>query len=169
MALTTLGDSPTAYSLVIGLASGSLFGAVVVWRSRRAEKRLEAAGLDPGAMDPWQHATVDVLGDVTKVHEASRRALLKLRKIELTKDNVVTGELDAKSGATWQSFGELISVRIKGNGLSTTVTISSKPRFSATVVDHGKGIENVGLFRRYLLAEVDEAAPNQSLERSRER
>jgi hypothetical protein len=166
MAVVRAGHFPLGYTIGTGVALGALFGALMVWLNDRAVRRLAAQGIESGNGEPLQEASVEVVGDISLVHEASRRALLKLRKLRLIRDNPITGELDASTGVTWASFGEAISVRIAGDGPDATVHIASKPRlFTATVDPAGKNSENVALFLRYLLLEVPKAAPNQRLER----
>jgi hypothetical protein len=160
MGVIRLGHFSTLYSVGTGVVMGSIFGGISVWRQSRTERRLEAQGIDPGDLEPVRERSEEVDGDLTSVYEASRRALLKLQKLRLVKDDAVTGELDAKTAATWNSWGELISVRVTGNGPHTTVHISSRPRLSTTVVDGGKSVENVALFFQYLHSDLTAPAPN---------
>ena len=160
IAIPRVGRLSLPYVVGIGVITGALFGGVMVWWTSRSVRRLTAEGIDPGTMDPAQERSIEVVGDLATVYQSCRCALLKLKKLKLVKENPVTGELDAKTGVSWQSFGEVISVRITGDGPNATVHISSKPRLSTSTVDLGKGVENVALFVRYLLSEVPAAAPN---------
>ena len=72
----------------------------------------------------------------------------------------MTGQLDAKTGTTFWSWREAISVRVTGDGPDTTVHISSRPRLSTTVTNNGKAAENVRLFFQYLRSELGTPAPN---------
>jgi hypothetical protein len=165
MALPRLGHFHLPYVIGMGVVMGSLFGGAMAWSASRSARRLKAEGIDPGNMEPAQDRSVEVVGSLTTVHEASRQALLTLKKLKIVKDNSQTGELDARTGVSWRSHGENITVRITGDGPHATVHISTRPRLSTTTTDGGKGAENVGLFVRSLLLQVPEAAPNPRLER----
>lgn len=160
MALPRLGHFHLPYVVGIGVVMGSLFGGAMAWTASRSARRLKAQGIDPGNMEPDQDRSVEVVGTLATVHEASRRALLTLNKLKLLKDDSLTGQLDARTGGSWRSFGENITVRITGDGPNATVHISTRPRLSTTTTDGGKGVENVGLFVRSLLSQVPQAAPN---------
>lgn len=144
--------------------SGLLFGGFVLWNSDRHMRRLTAEGVDPGNMEPIQSSSIEVKGDLASVYEACRRSLMKLKKLRITSENPTTGQLSAKVGCTWRSFGETISVSITGDGPDATVHIESKPRLSTTQADWGKGVENVALFKRYLVAELAPAATSNRRE-----
>jgi hypothetical protein len=160
MAVFRLGHMPTGYAVSIGVILGALFGGASVWMQKRAEHRLEAQGIDPGDLAPVQERSEEIPADLASVYQASRNALLKLRKLRLVKDDPVTGQLEAKTGTTFWSWGETISVQVTGDGPDTTVRISSRPRLSTTVTDSGKAAENVGLFFQHLRSELGAPSPN---------
>lgn len=160
MALLRIGQLPLPYLLALGVISGALFGGVITWWANRSFHRLTDEGIDAGDIQPAQQRSVEVRGDVNTVHDACRRSLLRLPKLTLVKDSQVTGELDAKTGASWKGFGESISVRITGDGPNATVHISTEPRVGASPADYGQGVQNVALFLRYLLSEIPEAVSN---------
>jgi hypothetical protein len=150
----------TPYKVGVSLLMGVLAGGIALWMQRRTERRLAAQGIDPGDLAPEQARSEEINADLSSVYEASRRAVLKLKKSRITRENSVTGEIDAKTGLTFRSVGETISVRITGDGPRTTVRASSKPLLPTIVMDDGKGVENVTLFFRSLHADVDDPAPN---------
>jgi hypothetical protein len=146
--------------LITSVIGGLLFGRFILWMTDRNMRHLTDQGIDPGDMQPTQSGSIEVEGDLASVYTACRRSLLRLRKLEVTNENPITGELSAKTGCTWRSFGEKISVSITGDGPNATVHIESKPRLSTTQADYGKGVENVALFTRYLLSDLGETTPN---------
>ena len=161
MMVPGFGRLPLLYTVTKGIALGAIFGGMMIWLRGRAERRLKTQGIEPGTADPVQEASVEVVGGLSEVYEASKRALLSLRKARLTRDEPITGELQGRTGVTWSSFGELITVQITGDGPDATVHVVSKPRLSTVTTDlSGKNTENVALFLRHLCSELPTAAPN---------
>ena len=161
MMVPGFGRLPLVYTVTKGLVLGAIFGGMMVWLRARVDRRLKSQGIEPGTVDPIQDASVEVVGGLSEVYEASKRALLSLRKARLTRDEPITGELEGRTGVTWWSFGELITVQITGDGPDATVHVVSKPRISTVTTDlGGKNAENVALFLRHLCSELPTAAPN---------
>jgi hypothetical protein len=155
------GRFPLVYTVTKGIILGAIFGGMMAWFRARAERRLKALGVDPATAEPVQEASVEVVGGLSEVYEASKRALLSLRKARLTRDEPITGELEGRTGVTGWSFGELITVQITGDGPDATVHVVSKPRLSTVTTDlSGKNAENVALILRHLCSELPAAAPN---------
>lgn len=157
VAMFRIGQLSLPYLLALGAISGALLGGAITWWANRSSHRLTVERIGPGGRQPTQERSVEVRGDVNTVHDACRRSLLKLPKLTLVKDSQVTGELDARTGASWNGFGESISVRITGDGPNATVHISTEPRLGIPAADHGHEAESVALFLRYLLSEIPEA------------
>ncbi len=49
----------------------------------------------------------------------------------------------ARIGMTWKSFGERVTVRVSPDGAGSKINIASVPLLPTTMVDGGKGVENV--------------------------
>src|SRR5580704_1647642 len=94
------GRFPLVYTVTKGIILGAIFGGMMTWLRARAERRLKALGVDPATADPVQEASVEVVGSLSEVYEASKRALLSLRKARLTRDEPITGELEGRTGVT---------------------------------------------------------------------
>ena len=136
----------------------------MLWLHDRAVRRLTKQGIESGDMAPIQERSVEVVGDFETIRAACRRALLQLPKSKLISDDPITGDLEATTGMTWNSFAAKVLVRIAGDGDCATVHVTSSPRLSTATVDTGgKSTENVALFLRLLLSEVPKAAPNKRL------
>lgn len=60
------------------------------------------------------------------------------------------GKIDARTGMTWRSFGELVTVRVaKVGDDGARIAIRSEPTGSQKV-DYGKSAENVELFSSHI-------------------
>ena len=155
VALFALERFPLLPAIGSGLLAGGLLGGIFVWIQQRSGRRLRARGIDPGDLAPVQERSEEIDQDLESVYQAARRALMSFPNMKLVKDNALTGELDGRTGSTaFTNWGELISVRVTGDGPQTTVHISSRPRLSTTVVDGGKGVETVALFFERLRSQL---------------
>jgi hypothetical protein len=63
---------------------------------------------------------------------------------KITDQNKISGEIKASTSMSWKSFGELILIRMTENkNGKTEIYISSSPKLRTTLLDYGKGYENV--------------------------
>ncbi len=123
----------------IGLASGALFGffmsailgtvAVVGHRGRG------------GTFSPRQELTVRLEADVDRVRELALGALQELPAHGVRVDG--PSRVESRTRMSWRSWGEELTVELHPVGSATDVVIRSRPNVSMTVVDYGKGRENV--------------------------
>jgi len=161
MMVPGFGRFPIIYTVSKGIVLGAVCGGMMVFLRMWAEQRLKRQGIEPGTAEPVQEASVEVVGELSDVYDACKRALLSLRKARLIRDEPITGVLEGRIGTTWWSFGERVSVEVTGDGPDATVHIVSKPRLSIVTTDlNGKNTENVALFLRHLSSELPAAAPN---------
>jgi hypothetical protein len=135
---------------LINAASGIFFGATMAWFSSRGERRLKAKGIDAADLSPVQSRTVSYPGHLQEAIDATRQALQLVRKIKVVKATSNPPSLDAKTGFTFDSFGENIVAEFSPSPTGTEVRVSSKPRISTTEMDMGKGVENVETIVRFL-------------------
>jgi hypothetical protein len=141
----------TIVALYIGVAGGVIFGLSIAWYQRSRESQLRRQGLNADDMSPIQEKSVQVPLDIESALEKSKAALTKIRKLKESSVQVASRQITAKTGITFQSFGEQINVDIKPTDSGSIVSISSRPIVVTTVVDGGKGRENVELFAKALL------------------
>ena len=101
---------------------------------------------------PRAHRVLDVgLGLVAAAAAAVRAIEAVGGKIEVMDPE--SGLLRARTGLSWKSFGENLRVNLREVRLgATTIDISSRPRWKSTVVDYGKGFQNVERISRFLQA-----------------
>lgn len=135
-------------AILIGLIAGLLFGIAMAFTQRCGERRLQRLGLSTGDMRPVQERTVSLPLDINAALMKSRTALNAIRKVQTASIFINENQITATTGMTWQSFGERISVDIQPAADGSTVRISSRPKVATTIMDSGKGLENVELFAR---------------------
>jgi len=137
-----------AISAAIG---GSLFGGWMVWKDRRARRKLPGKGIRATDLNPIRERSKEIAKSSDEAFEASRRALLTTPKLKIVSERRENGELHAKTGMTWRGFGEVLTVRVLATGRSLSrVTIRSEPKLKTTTVDYGKAVENVETFLAHL-------------------
>ena len=90
---------------------------------------------------------MEFIEPMSTVFFACREALLEIKKLKICREDMLAGEIDAKVGFSWRSFGEEIIVRLqKETDNKCLLIVRSQPRKESTVADYGKGVENVETF-----------------------
>ncbi|WP_008313319.1 DUF1499 domain-containing protein [Leptolyngbya sp. PCC 6406] len=132
-------------------ATGVFFGAMVTWFSSSGERRLKTKGITATDLSPIQVRTIDYPGTPREAVALTKQALRKLRKLKDVTETSSPLSLQAKTGLTFESFGEKIVVHFSLSSIGTRIQVSSKPRISTTRMDMGRGVENVETIVRHLL------------------
>jgi hypothetical protein len=133
-------------ALLGGTIAGLLFGITMAYLQNRGEKRLQRSGLPVEDMTPVQERTISLGFDQELALQKAKEALLAIRKVRPGSIKMRADQISASTGITWQSFGERISVNVQATEAGALVHITSRPRLASTVMDSGKGCENVELF-----------------------
>jgi hypothetical protein len=134
--------------VVGGIVSGLLFGVAIAMYQRRGERRLRKLGVSAGDMRPAQERTIALPADANAAMKKAKNALAVIRKIQSDSISENGNQVTARTGITWQSFGERISVEVQPTVAGSSVRISSRPKVATTTMDGGKGRENVELFAK---------------------
>ena len=134
----------------IGVLTGVPFGAWMAYLQWRGEKRLLARGFEVADMSPIQERQIMYPAGMNAALEAARSALGAVRKMRDITVDAEKGKIVARTGMSWQSFGENICVRVNACPAGCIVDIRSEPRLSSTQGDSGKGVENVEAFSQAL-------------------
>lgn len=139
--------------VLIATSGGLLFGSFMAWYQRRSEKRLQRRGLNTDDMAPRQKKTIPLPLSTSDALLKAEGALASLRKLKKSSIQVVASQITATTGTTWESFGERITVDVTADAAASVVRICSRPRVATTVMDGGKGRENVELFATVLASQ----------------
>jgi hypothetical protein len=135
-------------TVVLSAVGALLVAGILLWFVGRGAARLERQGIGFTNTEPVQERSVEVALPATAAFETSLSALKAIRKIRIVRKNEDAGEIDARTGMTWRSLGELISIRVISLGDDRVrIGIRSEPA-TKQKVDYGKSVENVELFLR---------------------
>ena len=130
-------------ALYSGLIAGTCFGAVMslvlgtlhIWSTRHS-----AMGGNGG---PNQSIELEMDPPIALVFDRCVRALEQFGA-EIGTQQRNDGVIEATTGLTWKSWGEVLCVHVKDHEHEKVkVQISSSPRVETTLLDYGKGRENV--------------------------
>lgn len=134
-------------ALYVGAIQGLFFGAFMaawmVWWTRRSRLRLAAKGIAVASMHPRQERQLQMSVPPTAALEVCIRALNQVPKARIVATNSVAGTVMARIGMTWRSFGERVTITVSPDSAGSRITIASTPLLPTTMVDGGKGVENV--------------------------
>jgi len=147
-----VGFSPRLILITVAVSAGGalIAGAALTWMSRRGAVRLAREGFSVTNMDPIQERLVDVALDAAAAFEASLAALQVIPKFRIVREDGDAGEIDGRTGMSWRSFGELVTVRVaRVDKVHARITIRSEPA-TRQKVDYGKSVESVELFLRQI-------------------
>jgi hypothetical protein len=145
-------DDVLYYGVFQALFFGTFMAAWAVWWIRRNRRRLEAKGFAVGNMGPRQERQLHMASPPDTALQSCLRALKEIPKARSVIADSVTGTATARTAMTWRSFGERLTVKVNADGRGSSITISSEPLVPTTLIDGGKGVENVETFLRGLSA-----------------
>lgn len=148
-----LGVPLPLYRYVVGgVIFGLLMGAWFTWYVGRHRRRLEARGIDAKDLRPRQTREFTMAMPPAQALDACRRAVESLPKVRVRQVDAEAGTLVARTGMTMRSFGERVTIQISPAGEGSLVRLSSEPRVMFTLIDYGKGVENVESIRLSLVS-----------------
>lgn len=128
-------DVPWTYGAVAAVIGGAVVGVVLTgldaWQTRRTGEVPVRAARDAMTALPMDQA-----------FQRCRQAVASLKRAKIVAADAATGRIEARTGGTWKSFGEVITVQVSVARDGTLVTVTSKPRLAATLIDYGKNNEN---------------------------
>jgi hypothetical protein len=83
-------------------------------------------------------------GDFENSFQLCKESVIRLNKSRIKSENIDDGTIDAKTGISWQSWGERMRCNIKKiSDNESRISLSSKPSFRFTALDYGKNRENI--------------------------
>jgi len=134
-----------------GITEGIIYGALMAgalgWFHKRRVRQL-GEGED---VTPWQTLELDILGPSLQAVFVRVLEAVKHFGANVKSSSAEKGEIHARVHSSWQSFGEYLDVTIKHvEDTRYSVTVTSRPRFRWTIIDYGKGRQNVRAIAHWL-------------------
>ncbi len=146
-------DASPVRILVLALAAGILFGGFMAgilgsWHIISVKRK--ASGGSEEDYNVKQSKEIEIPVSYDTAYELCIKSLEKLKKPEIVTTDYSNGIVTAKTGITWDTFGDTVSFKLTENTESTTnIVVSSEP-LSYQVVDYGKNLDNVNAVLSFL-------------------
>lgn len=137
---------------VAGIVSGLLMAAFTYFSDQKLKKK----GIDTSNTNPRQSRKISVDGTISEIIPVCERAILSINKSVIKEKNLQNGTLRAKTRMTFKSFGEIIKISTQSLADSKTlIEIKNSPFIPTTVIDYGKGLENLETIVSYIKSELN--------------
>ena len=163
MALFSTASSDGSY-LLSALIKGSVFGAVMALLMGGSHVVSSKRKGFAGPIAPIQAAAVTIPESSTQAVEVIRRSLVRIGARETACSGVEHPVLLARVPVSWRSWGEEMRFECHPNvDASTEIQVSSRPSLRTTVIDWGKGLQNVKRFHNAV--RLSEEPSNMPLQR----
>lgn len=136
--------------LIIGVWAGAAFGALMSlilvslhWFTVARFKH--ESDFDPGRVKQTRSVTLNMA--VEEVFDRCLQAFEAIGPCEILEDDKHRGYIKAQTPGSLKSFGEIMEINLTDAGSDkTALTVLSRPATRTTLVDFGKGMENVQRF-----------------------
>jgi len=78
------------------------------------------------------------------------QSIKTISRCRIISHNINTGEIKARAGLNWKTWGDNINFRLTKERDFTVVEVSSRPSAGSTLVDFGKNLDNVERITKFL-------------------
>lgn len=138
-----------------GVVVGVIFGAAMAGITYFSDRGMAKKGIVNDSASVDQDLTLMISSPLESVIPIVEDAVLSLPKARIKFKN--HNSVEAKTGFTWKSFGEDVSVSLEKKSSSTVAKINSKSSLKTTTVDYGKNLENVQTISIFLKKSFEDA------------
>lgn len=135
------GDINIVSNLISGIGFGIFMTGILGYWNKKSVKRKSSAD-STNDYDVKQTKEINLPVPYDKAFELCIESVNQLKKPKIKEKNYSGGVITAKTGITWDTFGDTVSFKLTETKDYTHIVVSSKPVFFQ-VVDYGKNLENV--------------------------
>ncbi len=137
-------------AILSGLIFGTLTSYILISLHRSLSKKVIT---DMPIDDYGIHQTRSIKLNLSceQAYDLSLQALKAIKKCRIKSQSPDAGEIRARTGLTWKTWGDDIIIKLTKVKKTTLIDISSRPSAKSTLVDFGKNLDNVERIRKFLL------------------
>jgi len=144
-------------NIISGIAFGVFMTGILGFWHARSVKNTSSAESEKD-YDVKQTKEIELPVSYPQAFQLCIDSLSQLKNPKIKENDDSRGVIVAKTGMTWDTFGDTISFKLRKMGENQTrIVISSKPLF-IQVVDYGKNLENINK----ILSFMEEKSAEQS-------
>lgn len=143
-------DSISANYLLYNAIWGAIVGfGILLWSNAKA-RRISGRN-DEEVYKARQKRNLTLLVNYDKAFEICKEAVNSLNRAKIKSEDLEKGIIKVKTGITWDSFGQIITLSLtKINENLTEVEISTRPIPRTALVDYGEGWKYSEEISKYL-------------------
>jgi len=146
------GEIPGA--IFNGILSGLVFGTLVSYILISLHKILTRKVVSDASIPDFDiHQVRRIVMDMPyeQAFNLCIQSLKTINRCRVILQRLDNGEIKARAGLNWKTWGDNINFKLTQEKDSTVVEISSRPSANSTLVDFGKNLDNVERIKRFLL------------------
>jgi len=131
------------YGLVSGVVFGILMSIIVSSAHIKAVRRI-APEISEETIGVKHTRSITLPLRYDEAFDLCIKSLSTIKKCSIKKEDRAQGLIEAGTGITWKTWGDIISFRLRRKDKTVTqVEVSNRPAMCTTVVDYGRNLENV--------------------------
>jgi hypothetical protein len=103
------------------------------------------------ALETRHTRTIQIPLPYRRAFELCTLSLNTIDRCQIRRTDHSQGTIEAKTGISWKTFGDIISFKISPSGTRTTqVEVTSRPTWRTVIVDYGRNLEHVERIAAFL-------------------
>lgn len=107
-----------------------------------------------------QTKVVEIMMPYERAFELCVSSFRILKGAKVMKSNQPLGYIEALTGVSWKTWGDIISFRLQAlDNDHTRIEVSSRPRYALQLVDYGSNLSNVEKISKFLTEATDDPFP----------
>jgi hypothetical protein len=147
---------PSLSLMLVGVIFGAVFGFGIQFYSDYKVRQVKPDATEKD-FDVRQEQTFILFYDYDKVFDLCLESIEYLEKGKLKHADKFAGNIKAKTGVSWTSFGNAVEFKVsKLTEYTAEVEILTRPIVPTTLIDNGKGLEIIENLKDFFQRKNDE-------------